>query len=113
MVFTGIFLAIAIAVTLAFTTSQAIARPVVSKSGMGIKFPATNPRNYQQRIGSLANSFNQLIQWVSEYMQKRKDAKKATDVANEAKSCFLENTIHQLPTYFNGILGYAQISRSR
>ncbi len=115
IVFASISISVALSIALAIAIGRAIARPlqavervaceVMKDSNFGLRCPVTTT----DEVGSLARSFNQLIQRIGEYTGALEVAKAKADSASHAKSEFLANMSHELRTPLNGILGYAQI----
>lgn len=79
-IMSGIVLSTAIAIALGIVTSQAIARPVqmltdvAQQSIQDAKFDLQASVSSNDEIGSLAQSFNQLIAFVNQLLQQQKSA---------------------------------------
>ena len=111
----SMLLSVAVAGIVAWRTSRAIAKPVVSvtqvaeqvaaESNFDLRAPVTG----QDEISSLAVSLNHLIERVSEHTKELEQAKEVAVAANSAKSQFLANMTHELRTPLHAIIGYSQL----
>ncbi|XZO01659.1 MAG: ATP-binding protein [Microcoleus sp.] len=111
----SMLLSVAVAGIVAFRTSMAIAKPVISvtqvaeqvaaESNFDLRVPVTS----QGEIGSLAVSLNHLIERVSGHTKELEQAKEFAVAANTAKSQFLANMTHELRTPLHAIIGYSQL----
>ncbi len=108
----SMLLSVAVAGIVAWRTSRAIAKPVVSVTEIAEQIAAESnfdlrvPVTAQGEIGSLAASLNHLIERVSGHKKELGQAKEAALVA---KSQFLANMTHELRTPLNAIIGYSQL----
>ncbi|MGD1940095.1 MAG: ATP-binding protein [Leptolyngbyaceae cyanobacterium] len=120
----SIGVSVVIAILLALSTSQAIARPIKTLTDIAQRvtqesnFDLQAPITTENEVGILTKSLNQLISRVKQLLEEQaartvelEQATASAEAANQAKSQFLANMSHELRTPLNGILGYAQILR--
>ncbi len=111
----SMLLSVAVAGMVAYRTSRAIAKPVISVTQVAEKVAAESnfdlrvPVTGQDEIGSLAVSLNHLIERVSEHTKEMEQARQVAVAANSAKSQFLANMSHELRTPLHAIIGYSQL----
>lgn len=65
----------------------------------------------KDEVGTLANTFNYMVEQLRSLYTHLKLAREQADTANRAKSQFIAHISHELRTPLNGILGYTQILR--
>ncbi len=117
IIITSIACSLLLSSILVLLTSAAIASPLQSlertanqitqDSNFNLRCPVTT----HDEVASLAQTFNHLVERISNYTQALETARITADSANQAKSEFLASMSHELRTPLNGILGYAQIMK--
>ena len=102
IVLISMVLAVMIAVLLALYTSRAIARPLQIVTKIAQKVTETDNFNLrakisaQDEVGILANSLNQLIQWVGEYTHELEEARDTLEQKVEERTQKLTQTLEYL-----------------
>lgn len=98
----SMLLSAAIAAILAIYTSKLIARPLQIVTNVAIKI--TQESNFQLRanvtsndeVGILANSLNQLVEWVGDYTQELELARQSLEKRVEERTQELQKTLQDL-----------------
>jgi two-component system NtrC family sensor kinase len=93
---------VAIAIFLAFFTSRAIAHPLEALTQVAQRVTKEGNLHLQatvishDEIGTLSTSFNQLIQWVSEYTERLEEARKNLEQRVDERTVELTQTLRDL-----------------
>ncbi|MDM8515699.1 ATP-binding protein [Desulfobacterales bacterium HSG16] len=106
--------ALLLGIILAVFTGRNIIEPVIhlTRTARQIQKGDLNAHVHitsSDEIGTLAATFNRMIERLHQTMSALTHAKNDAESANNAKSIFLTNMSHELRTPLNGILGYASI----
>lgn len=102
IILSSMLCSVAIAVFLAFFTATAIAHPLEALTRVAQRVTKEGNLHLQatvishDEIGTLSTSFNQLIQWVSEYTDRLEEARKNLEQRVEERTIELTQTLSDL-----------------
>jgi signal transduction histidine kinase/ActR/RegA family two-component response regulator/HPt (histidine-containing phosphotransfer) domain-containing protein len=99
---------------LALWLSRVVTRPIhrlilATREIAAGKFTRTIPIDSRDEMGELGAALNRMVTALKTQQEDVRQAQRAAEAANQAKSGFLANMSHEIRTPMNAILGYSEL----